>query len=392
MKNIEEFDSNKFRVMAVDDSLQNLKLIRSVLRNHGYRVSISLSVGTFFERLQKMKPDLILLDIFMPDMCGLDICERLKTDCETRDIPVIFLSSNCESDLIVDAFNLGAVDYVSLPIKVPELLARVRSHLELSRSCDRLRKENEELLAMNDRKVEFMGIASHDLKNPLASIVGMSQLLSASPSMPFEEVHKWVVEISNQSERMIHIIKNLIDANRLDGGIKVDFSIFDLKSIVLDVCRQQRLAAEMKDQLIRLNLPDEELLVNVDFLLMTQVLENLLSNAIKYSPIGKGITVSAERKNGKVLLKVMDEGPGLSREDQQKLFKRFSKLNPNPTGGEHSSGLGLSIVKRLVQEMSGNVWCRSVLGKGSVFGVTLDYAESDRQSLELARVVRHWQA
>ncbi|MCH6255548.1 hybrid sensor histidine kinase/response regulator [Puniceicoccaceae bacterium K14] len=366
---IQKFNPADFFVLVVDDLAKNLQLACSVLRKSGYRVSPANSGKQALERIANVRPDIILLDLMMPEMSGLDVCKELKKDPSTYDIPVIFLTASHEMEDLLNAFDLGAVDYVGKPFYASELLARVRIHLELKHSREQLQKANDSLVDLNAEKNEFMGIASHDLKNPLTSIIGISQLIKSNEEMPVEKMRSWVDKIEAQSEKMVYIIKNLLDVNRLDQGeLRYNRTHLDLSPIVNEIYLHQLGMAEPKDQEMIITTAGEPLIVNCDQNILMQVFENLISNAVKYTPHEKRIWVETKKDGDYAVFTVKDEGPGLSVSDQDKLFQRFSKLSPQPTGGEHSSGLGLSIVKRFVEDMGGEVWCESIEGKGCLFG------------------------
>ena len=375
-RGIQLFDPSDFFILIVDDVPKNLQLVGTVLRNNGYRVSPADSGLVALERLENVKADLILLDLMMPGMDGLEVCRRLKENPNTADIPVIFLTASSELDHLLSAFEMGAMDYITKPFYAPELLARVKTQIELKYSREALLEANNRLKELNNEKNEFMGIASHDLKSPLTSILGISQLIQSSPDMTHEDILKWVGKVEEQSQRMVYIIKNLLDANRLDRGeMRMNISLVDLKTLVDETVSQLTPNALYKEQSLEVSHERERMVIRTDQNLMLQVLENLLSNAIKYSPRENRIWVKTYMEYGKAIVEVRDEGPGLSQEDQSKLFMRFARLTPEPTGGEHSSGLGLSIVKRLVESMGGEVWFRSTLGVGSTFGATFKLME-----------------
>jgi CheY-like chemotaxis protein len=160
----------KSRVLVVDDISKNLQIVGTMLRNEGYQVMPATSGVQALERALGQPPHLILLDLMMPEMDGLEVCRRLKAEPLTRQIPVIFLTASNEMEHLVKGFEAGAVDYITKPFNAPELLARVRTHLELQLARERLRE-------MNEEKNEFMGIAAHDLRNPLSAIKGFAEMI-----------------------------------------------------------------------------------------------------------------------------------------------------------------------------------------------------------------------
>jgi two-component system sensor histidine kinase/response regulator len=294
-------------------------------------------------------------------MDGLVVCRRLKSDPATRHIPIIFLTASNEMEHLVQGFEVGAVDYVTKPFNPPELLARVHTHLELKRARERLRE-------MNDEKNEFMGIVAHDLRSPLGAIKGYAELILDDLGMDRAELQDCVQRIRETATRMAEMVQNLLDANRIERGeMELNLAPTDLGSALDSVVETQRPHATAKQQTLHLQREAGSVVIVMDPIVAVQVLENLVSNAVKYSPPGKNIFVRLKKQAQGVRVEVQDEGPGLSAEDQKKLFGKFARLSAKPTGGEHSTGLGLSIVKKMVEAMNGKVWCESELGRGATF-------------------------
>jgi signal transduction histidine kinase len=288
----------------------------------------------------------------------------------------------------VQGLEAGAVDYVTKPFNPPELLARVRTHLELKHARDTIVRYGQELSRLNEEKNEFMGIAAHDLRNPLGAITGYAEIIleeaeSLQPSPPEQfarsrqEMTECASRINETSKRMAEMVQNLLDANRIERGeMQLHLAPTDLGPALKSVVESQRPHATAKQQTIHLEVLATPAMALVDPGVTVQVLENLVSNAVKYSPPGKNIFVRLLHSAESVRCEVQDEGPGLSPEDQKKLFGKFARLSAKPTGGEHSTGLGLSIVKKLVEAMNGRVWCDSELGKGARFVVEIPTTQS----------------
>ena len=360
------------RILVVDDITKNLQVVGTVLRNQGYKVMAAASGADALKCVRTQLPDLILLDLMMPEMDGLEVCRRLKSDSTTSQVPVIFLTASNEMEHLVNGFEVGAVDYVTKPFNPPELLARVRTHLELKYARERLRE-------MNEEKNEFMGIAAHDLRNPLGAITGYAEILieemeSLQPSVPepgaraVREAGECAGRIRETSLRMAEMVQNLLDANRIERGeMQLNLAPLDLSQTVAAVLETQRPRAVAKQQTLHWQNEAGAVSVLADATVLMQVIENIVSNAVKYSPAGKNIFVRLRRLQKGTLCEVQDEGPGLSADDQKKLFGKFARLSSKPTGGENSTGLGLSIVKKMVEAMNGRVWCESELGRGATF-------------------------
>jgi two-component system sensor histidine kinase/response regulator len=359
-------------VLVVDDIARNLQVVGTMLRNAGYVIMPATSGAKALEGVQLQLPDLILLDLMMPEMDGLEVCRRLKANPLTQPIPVIFLTASSEMEHLVNGFEVGAVDYITKPFNAPELLARVRTHLELKHARQRLRE-------MNEEKNEFMGIAAHDLRNPLSAIRGYSEMVMEDAQTLAQGVRPDLVGCTKELEctgrrigetaaRMAEMVQNLLDANRIKRGeMNLDPAPTALGPVLSAVIGTHRSHAAAKQQSIHLESEITPVVVQVDPGVIVQVLENLVSNAVKYSPPGKNIYVRLKKSAAAVRCEVQDEGPGLSAEDQKKLFGKFARLSAKPTGGEHSTGLGLSIVKKTVEAMNGKVWSESEPGEGATF-------------------------
>jgi len=347
-------------ILIVDDITKNLQVVGTILRQAGYAVTPATSGLEALEGLREKVPDLILLDLMMPEMDGLEVCRRIKSDPATSQIPVIFLTASNEMEHLVQGFEVGAVDYVTKPFNPPELLARARTHLELKLARERLRE-------MNDEKNEFMGIAAHDLRSPLNAIKGYSEMVLEDQGLGKENA-ELVGKIHEAAARMAEMVQNLLDANRIERGeMKLNLAPTEISGLLASVVEGQRPRAAAKQQTIQFENETPPVTAMVDPLVMVQVLENLLSNAVKYSPPGKNIFVRLKKQAMAHRIEVQDEGPGLSVEDQKRLFGKFARLSAKPTGGEHSTGLGLSIVKKMAEAMRGKVWCESELGHGAIF-------------------------
>ncbi len=255
--------------------------------------------------------------------------------------------------------------------------------LEISQTNEHLQQVNKslseingELRELNAEKSEFLGIAAHDLKNPLTNIVLVAQLIEDQYlNATAEKVQKWTQGITRSADFMLNIIGNLLDINKIESG-KLEMVLESVDTNIVEfIADAYDYRAAEKD--IALNV--EQGAAGAAFLAdrnaLQQVLENLISNAIKFSPQGKKIIVRVQPSNHHLRFEVQDAGPGISPSDMSKLFGKFARLSAQPTGGEHSTGLGLSIVKKMVEAMNGKVWCESELGKGATFMVELPRVE-----------------
>ena len=254
---------------------------------------------------------------------------------------------------------------------------RERAFGRMQQALGELESSNRQLIHLNEEKNEFLSIAAHDLKNPLTAIIGNAELIGEMENR--EKVVKLAERIHTAGTRMNMLIKDLLDANAIEEGrFSSHIEPCHMSELVDECIRQNHTNASRKQITVNRH-AGERFWVLADRLATLQILDNLLSNAIKYSPLGSTVEIGIVASNGHILTMIRDQGPGLSDDDQTRLFRKFTRLSSKPTGGESSSGLGLSIVKRLAEAMSGSVECTSTLGHGSAF--TLRLPAGDRASL-----------
>lgn len=246
---------------------------------------------------------------------------------------------------------------------------RAQAFRKLEEALATLETNNVKLVALNNEKNEFLGIAAHDLKNPLSTVIGYAELLEMISAS--DDVKKISGNIRVAGRQMSDLIGNLLDANAIEEGrFTSNIERCDLAELAGLSADNNRSNAERKQIGLRLDLPGE-IPARTDRAATLQILDNLISNAVKYSPKGTAVEIRIGRDGDRAFVAVEDQGPGLSEADQKKLFQKFTRLSARPTGGESSNGLGLSIVKRLAEAMGGAVECRSVLGQGATFRLWL---------------------
>lgn len=248
-----------------------------------------------------------------------------------------------------------------------------RQNLELLAEKNKTEDLNAQLRASNSEKSEILGVVAHDLQNPLTSIMLSGEILTDLVAKRHHDgIPRVVDNINVVAVRMLEIVRNLLNVNLLESGVlTLRQESFDIVPILHRAIEQYAPAARAKNITLHLRAEEANRMVLADSQAVARVLDNLLSNAIKYSPHGKNIEVRLRSGQNMVRVEVQDEGAGISPEDMKKLFVKFARLSAVPTGGEHSTGLGLSIVKKMVEAMNGRVWCESEIGKGATFLVEL---------------------
>ena len=277
----------------------------------------------------------------------------LPADYPARWQPVV--SATGYLALIVFLFCLGMIFETG----------RERAFNKMQEALAKLEASNEQLILLNNEKNEFLGIAAHDLKNPLTTIIlGAEMMQGSNPAAQ----HKTVIQgIIRAGTRMRDLISNLLDANAIEEGrFTSNLERCDLAALLAECAGHNSAAATRKEIQLEM-VPSGEAWACADRAATLQILDNFVSNAIKYSPLKSTVRLRVMTAAGKASVVIADQGPGLSPEDQKRLFRKFTRLSAKPTGGESSNGLGLSIVKRLAEAMGGSVECQSQLGQGSTF-------------------------
>lgn len=370
-----------YEILIVDDTPANLDLLRNILKEQGYKVRIAAGGRRALESARLSPPDLLLLDIMMPDMDGYETCRAFKVDPRLHGIPIIFISALDDALDKVKAFDCGAVDYIPKPFQDKEVMARVQNQLRIQELQKDLLVQNHNLAmalaqvqAMNEQKDVFMGVVAHDLRNPLAGISMMTELLIEE--LGDDQQRKDAGRILEASRTMADLLTRFLDINRIESGqVRSEPEPLELKEFCRYRLERFGLIASAKNQGLDLDATGS-LTVLADPKFLQEVFDNLVSNALKYSPKDKPIRILIRQELTWGTCSVIDEGPGFTLEDKKKVFGRFAKLSAQPTGGETSVGLGLSIVKHMVEAMGGQIILESEEGQGATFKVRLPLLSS----------------
>jgi len=359
------------RIMVADDQAANIQIIGNMLGKLGYEIVPATDGETALKRLALRPTDLILLDVLMPGMDGVEVCRRIRENPEWKHIPIIFLSAADDKDLIVRALEAGGVDYVTKPFNQAEMLLRVRTHLALKAAHDRLKQLAED-------KDELLGILAHDLKNHLGGMQMSANLLRERMAQaPDSKPAQLCENICHSTGQLLAFVKEFLANSATDHGIVLTPGAVELSEIVAHAGKNYEEAARRKNLGFHLRVPEGPTYVAADRNALTQVIDNLLSNAVKFSPMGKPITVTVRSTTDGAECLIQDQGPGFSNQDKLLMFRRYGRLSARPTGGEPSTGLGLSIVRKLVAAMNGELICDSTPGEGTTFTVRLPRPTTD---------------
>ncbi len=365
-------------VLVIDDQVENIRVLINILREYNYKTAVATNGREALEFVEKTLPDIILLDIMMPGMDGYEVCRKLKENPATREIPVIFLTALNTINDMVKGFEVGGIDYISKPFKQEELLVRMKTHIDLRNSQKIIEEQNKRLVKINNEKNEIMSLVAHDLKNPINTIIGFAKLVAKQKNkLENDEIGEYLTDIKVSAETMFQIVNNLLDINSLEEGkMNFYFSQFNVDDVIAGHIDQFRVYAEEKNIEILFEAAAENKMITSDINKFRQIFDNLLSNAVKFTPHGRKVyvrtfTENDETNGEKINFSIRDEGPGISEEDQKLIFSKFAKLSARPTGNENSTGLGLSIVKKLLENLEGEIEFRSRLNEGTEFVVKI---------------------
>jgi len=259
--------------------------------------------------------------------------------------------------------------YLNLKQKNKLILVQSR---EIKRQIQEQEKRNKQVGDLVHEKQQLIGLVSHDLKGPFNRIFALIQLLEITNENLTPDQLEYLGKMHQIVADGLGMIRNLLDNRRLeDQGIDLAFEPLNLSNVLGSLVKNYRTLSEKKNIPIHFEAP-EEAVVLADKLYVYRIFENLISNALKFSPEKRKIYVTIEEIDSKIEIKVKDEGPGISEEDQKKLYQKFQRLSARPTGGESSTGLGLAIVKALVEKMGSELRCESELGAGTTFIIRME--------------------
>ena len=376
-------------LLVVDSSEAEIQLLRSMLVKLGFEIWAATSGAQALKLLAARKPDLILLDLLMPDMDGFGLTRRIQEHPEWKDVPVIFLSAADDKELIVRALESGGVDYITKPFHKQELLSRVRTQLMLKTSRDYARR-----LAQD--KDELLGIISHHFQNHLVGVCMGAQILSERAQAAADPRMRLMADnIRASSGQMRAFVKAFLANSASDHALSFKMEPVSFGAAAARSLKEYEDVAAAKTITFRTDISNQDTQVLADAAALAQVLDNLISNAIKFSPRGKEVSVVVQRKLEYVECHIQDQGAGFTEEDKARMFGRYARLSARPTGGEPSTGLGLSIAKKLMRALAGELFCESEPGHGAKFILRLAHntvKSPDSDSWNLLKVCGHQDA
>lgn len=352
-------EESKPSVLIVDDVPDNIKIVAGVLKDEGYNLAFATRGSSALEMVRKHTFDVILLDIMMPEMDGFEVCRQLKADPETASVVVIFNTAKTDIESIIRGFEVGGSDYVTKPFNAAELVARVKTHVDLKR-------HQRELQFVNAAKDRFIHILSQELKGPFRGLGDVLKTLDDS----FDQLNKdalrdYVSLARKESEQILGLLENLLWwANLHDGSFKPRPETCELSRItepvikgVLEQFNDKNLSIEKK--------LDAKQQIHADARMIKAAFENVLRNSAMFSHPGSHILVESHLDDGMVGIRVRDKGIGIAPDDQQNLFKLDNYASKEGTNGEKGAGMGLVLSKQIMERNGGTLEVESTLGSGT---------------------------
>lgn len=358
-------------ILLVDDTPANLKVLSELLKKQQYKVRVAINGPLALQAIERRPPDLILLDINMPEMDGYHVARILKSQPEQAEIPIIFISALNEIEDKIKAFEAGGVDYITKPFHFAEVKARVETHLKIDALKKSLQAKNtalekslhreQELESLRDNLVNMM---VHDLRSPLTGILGYLSLLEMKSTQWDDSSQKFLQHAQSSTDMMVNMISQLLDAHRLEAGkMPLHCEVHCLKSVTQQAIEQLG-ANALTFNWIK-EWPEGTVEHSFDAILIQRVIGNFLGNAVKFSPPGSDICVRVIAP-GRV--EVQDQGPGIPEEYRSRIFEKFAQLTiENPQVRKYSSGLGLAFCQLAIASHQGRIGVDSEPGVGSTF-------------------------
>jgi two-component system, sensor histidine kinase and response regulator len=375
-------------IMVVDDTPANLLLLEEILSETGYRVTAFPSGELALSAARAAPPDLILLDIMMPGLDGYAVCEQIQQDPQLREVPVLFISALSAVSDKVRAFQAGGVDYVTKPFYAEEVLARVKTHLELREQRQRTERQQVELARalhelheLEAQRDAMVHMIAHDMKSPLSAIIMAASMLddllpslAQGDSSRREAGARLLRGVGVASRRLRDMVVTLVDVSRLEtAAMPLHLDRHDVRDLVARAMETlgPRLVAPTFSQV----LPAAGVMVRCDADLVVRVLQNLLDNALSHAGQEARVSLEVECRSELVRWRVIDNGRGIPAAAQGRIFEKYAQAEEADEGEKRGSGLGLTFCKLAIEAQGGTIGVESVLGQGSTFWFTLPLAE-----------------
>lgn len=355
-------------IMIVDDTPVNLRLLDGMLRGQGYRVRSFPRGRLALTAALNEPPDLILLDINMPEMNGYQVCEQMKADKRLADIPIIFLSALNETLDKIRAFGCGGVDYITKPFQFQEVQVRIETQLNLRKLQQNLSAQNDELRAMEVLRDDLVHMVVHDLRAPLTALTASLDFLISSAKSNLSKVEKTcATNAFHGALQLADMINTLLDINRMESG-KMPLSLESENLVSIARAAADTLTPLLQQRQVHLDVPETPPMACCDATLIRRLLTNLIDNAIRHTDSQGEICIAFHSEDGFVIVSVTNDGPEIPAEYHDKIFQKFGQVGAKQA---HTTGLGLTFCKLAIEAHGGSIGIRSEPGQGCTFWFTL---------------------
>lgn len=369
-------------ILVVDDDPRNRRLLEEYLMVAGYDVRLAPDGRTALALASERPPDLVLLDVMMPDLSGLEVCRQLKNDPRTRLCQVVLVTALDGSPHRVEGLDTGADDYIAKPVRREEFMAKVRSMLRARRLLAELEEARETVALRNAKLEELEGLKEtltqtlvHDLKNPLAAVLGNLELMERKAD---ESVLHLVRRSKSAAWRMHQMILNLLDIGQLEEGkLVLHPEPLDAGSLARKACQEMESGATQRGVQLELVADEATAILRGDGAVLRRVLDNLLSNAIEHSPQGGIVRLAVTLCDEGIEIAVSDQGSGVPPEFREKIFEKFQRLESRKSMPGANRGLGLTFCRLAVEAHGGTIWVDDAPGQGALFRALLPATEME---------------
>ena len=364
-----EINPSEYKILIVDDVISNVLLLKVLLTNEKFNIVTAGNGTQALEQVKKEKPDLVLLDVMMPDISGFEVARQMKADEEMSEIPVIFLTALNSTADIVKGFQVGGNDFISKPFNKEELIIRVTHQISLVAAKRIIVAQTEELRKTIMGRDKLYSVIAHDLRSPMGSIkMVLNMLILNLPSETIgDEMYELLTMANQTTEDVFSLLDNLLKWTKSQiGNLNVVYQDIDVVEVVDSVIDVFNIVAGLKKITIREE-KTEKLPVSADIDMLKTVIRNLLSNAIKFSNENSEVVVKMEEQGDMAVISVKDNGCGIDEEGQKKLLHTDTHFSTFGTNNEEGSGLGLLLCQDFVVKNGGKLWFTSKKGEGSTF-------------------------
>ena len=366
---------DKAKILIVDDLVENLYSLEQIIEDKDREIFSATSGNEALKLARKHEFALVITDVQMPEMNGFEFVEVFRSRKNTKHVPVIFATAiNKEKKYVIKGYSEGAVDYLYKPLDSDIVSAKVDIFVTLYHQKRKLELQNQELDHLNQLKNKFLGIAAHDIRNPLTIIEFYAKSLLTEMKSTQSDPER-VQEMENifvSSRFAQNLVNDFLDISKIESGVvELEEEMVDVQQFLNTNLQFNKVFADKKDIKLEGKIEIGNLQTAFDKNKINQVLNNLITNAIKFSHPKTFICLEAYQKDGALVLSVQDQGQGIPENEIDLLFDPFTKTSVKPTAGEKSTGLGLMIVKKILDAHKAQVVIESEVGKGSCFTIKL---------------------